>query len=51
MVDTGAEQLYAGGCVDKIVAGMEITTDHHISAADFAFHIEDIQLARWTVTS
>jgi hypothetical protein len=43
MVDAGAEQFYVGGCVDNIIASTNITTDHHIVAADFALQIEDIE--------
>ena len=43
MVDAGAEQFYVGGCVDNIIASTDITTDHHIVAADFALQIDDIE--------
>ena len=43
MLDAGAEQLYVGGCVDNIIASTNITTDHHIVAADFTLQIDDIE--------
>ena len=44
LVDSRIDDMYVGGCVDKIVASGALSTDHHIIAADFAFNMEDIQL-------
>ena len=44
MVDTRMEEMYVGGCVDKIIASTAFPTDHHIVAADFAFDIDNILL-------
>ena len=44
LVDPSIDDMYVGGCVDKIVASGAFSTDHHIIAADFAFNMEDIHL-------
>ena len=44
LVDPYIEDMYVGGCVDKMVASGAFPTDHHIVAADFPFDIENICL-------
>ena len=38
------EDMYMGGCVDKITAAFNIFSDHHLVAADFALQIQDVSL-------
>ena len=44
LVDPRIDDMYVGGCVDKIVTSGAFPTDHHIIAADFALNIEDLHL-------
>ena len=44
LVDPRIDDMYMGGCVDKILASGAFSTDHHIVAANFAFDMEDIHL-------